>query len=136
MHVNEDPQDQPEQPGIVSFAEADLGMPLLVVARNGGPYDEPSLMAGYRMGHLDAVLPSLRALPVAELHVWVPLALVPQLDLVAMRHGFAVTQVSEEDGGSDVTGATVLVCVAEPGRGCGDDPTEGSDDDPIPEATL
>ena len=65
--------------------EYGLVMPFVVCASNGGPFADDAFVAGCHHGRLDAELgrrPSMVASTV-------PSALVPQLDLLAMHHGYA-----------------------------------------------
>lgn len=68
--------------------EYDLVMPFVACASNGGPYDDAAFTAGYQAGGLDKALEILAAAGASELRATVYTPLVPQLDLVAMRHGF------------------------------------------------
>ena len=71
----------------------ELVMPFKVVKSAGGPYDDESFVAGYRLGQLDNVLAD-RSL---EEHVLsIEPDAVPQADLIAMRHGYSCT-VTEYD---------------------------------------
>lgn len=76
----------------MSDEEASYGlvMPFTVCQSDGGPYDDAAFVAGYRSGtinaHLERIAPD-------ELRIYVEPALLPQLDLIAMRHGY--TMVSE-----------------------------------------
>lgn len=64
-----------------------LVMPFVVVASAGGPYDDGAYVAGYEVGSLDVRL----ALEKPEsLDLTLRTANLPQVDLVAMRHGYIV----------------------------------------------
>jgi hypothetical protein len=66
-----------------------LLMPFTVCASQGGPYDDAAFVAGYTAGLLDGRLADPdNGWPIAQ---QVPSALVPQLDLLAMRHGWNIT---------------------------------------------
>src|ERR1035438_7379635 len=67
--------------------EQELVMPFVTVTSKGGPHDDNSFVAGYRCGQIDAILPTLAQVG-AEFQVMVTPAVVPQLDLIAMRHGY------------------------------------------------
>lgn len=68
-----------------------LLMPFVVVASKGGPYDDPSFTAGYRMGQADETLRMARAIGAEEIMVtYVKIECEPQLELLAMRYGFAL----------------------------------------------
>lgn len=77
-------EDQPED-------AYELVMPFVACASNGGPYDDDAFTAGYVAGGLDKTLGAIAAL---EGHGMVGVSvrtnLLPQLDLIAMRHGFTV----------------------------------------------
>lgn len=75
--------DQPE-------SEYSLVMPFVVCASQGGPYEDQAFVAGYQAGLLDKALSVMAAIGGGELTSTVVTALVPQLDLVAMKHGFAM----------------------------------------------
>jgi hypothetical protein len=73
--------DQPEP-------EYSLVMPFVVCASKGGPYEDQAFVAGYQAGLLDKALSVMAAVGSGELTSTVATPLVPQLDLVAMKHGF------------------------------------------------
>jgi len=66
-------------------------MPFVVCASNGGPYDDGPYCAGWEAGVLDVVL-ATAALGnrIHELTRPVRTGNVPQLDLVAMQHGWTM----------------------------------------------
>lgn len=79
-------------------AEAEYGlvMPFVVCQSKGGPYDDDAFAAGFHAGRIDCWL---RVLPILERiggkfdtsePEMVRSPLVPQLDLIAMRHGYVV----------------------------------------------
>lgn len=74
-------------------AEFKLLMPFVVCESNGGEYEDRSWCAGFECGVLAA------GLAAGEPHGGtVRTANVPQLDLLAMRHGFTVqAEVYEDD---------------------------------------
>lgn len=75
-------------------AEYGLVMPFTVCTSKGGPYDDASFVAGYEMGLLDARLADGPARVNASLRS----DSIPQIDLLAMRHGYAVATEPWEDG--------------------------------------
>jgi hypothetical protein len=77
-----DDRDQPGDYGLI--------MPFVVCKDQGGPYDGDAFVAGYVAGILDTLLPIVRPHGVTVERYVVP-ELVPQLDLLAMRHGFKLT---------------------------------------------
>lgn len=75
-----------------------LVMPFVVCASNGGRYEDNSFVAGYRAGGLDQTLRHLAVLgATGMIEVPVERSLVPQLDLIAMRHGFTSETESTTD---------------------------------------
>lgn len=80
-----DERDQPE--------EVDWGpvMPFVVCASKGGPYDDDAFVAGYQAGQLDKALAAARAVGATEVRGLALSALVPQLELIGMHHGFPYT---------------------------------------------
>lgn len=80
------------------MSEYDLIMPFLPVTSKGGPYDDEAFVAGYTCGRLDAALAS-GAPAFAD---WFPIlsSLIPQIDLIAMRHGY-VMEVRDRAWGDD-----------------------------------
>lgn len=77
-----DERDQPE--------EVDWGpvMPFVVCASKGGPYDDDAFVAGYQAGQLDKALAAARTVGATEVRGLALSALVPQLELIGMHHGF------------------------------------------------
>ncbi len=67
-----------------------LVMPFVVTRDVGGPYAADAFVAGWEAGVIDMLLPIVRphGLTVSR---YVHPPLVPQLDLVAMRHGYTLT---------------------------------------------
>lgn len=63
----------------------ELVMPFTVVASVGGPYDDEAFAAGWAAGALDAELSTRTIAATTEL---IRTALIPQLDLIAMRYGY------------------------------------------------
>lgn len=81
-----------------SDAEYGLVMPFVVVASVGGPYDDESFAAGWQLGSLDYNLADpARYLPLV---VTVPVPCIPQVDLIAMRHGCRTELGDEDDSGT------------------------------------
>lgn len=74
----------------MSDDEPDFGllMPFVVCTSGGGPYEDGPFVAGYRLGLLDGFLEHGRP----DVHeLMVQSADVPQVDLIAMRHGYTMT---------------------------------------------
>lgn len=74
-------------------AEFGLIMPFVVCQSNGGPYEDSSFVAGARFAKWDMLL----KLQPAMHQEYEPVALVPQLDLLAMHLGYKmITEPWEE----------------------------------------
>jgi hypothetical protein len=69
--------------------EYELVMPFVVVVSTGGPYDDEAYCAGVELGRLDRDL-STMCTWVNQFEVLIRLANVPQVDLLAMQHGWTV----------------------------------------------
>jgi hypothetical protein len=67
----------------------ELVMPFVVVASKGGPYDDEAFVAGWAAGELALAMKTLESIG-AEVTRTVPTSLVPQIDLIAMQHGYRV----------------------------------------------
>ncbi len=84
--------DEPQEYGLV--------MPFVVTEDQGGPYKEKAYVAGWRVGSLDTRL-ELQSPPTWEGYVNPPD--VPQIDLVAMRHGYTMVTEAYDDEWTHVT---------------------------------
>jgi hypothetical protein len=105
-----------EEHGHEDDASLELVMPFVVCASNGGAYHDDSFVAGVRYGQTAHVLEHralLDSLPWTPDFPFEP-ALVPQLDLLAMDLGLAMTTDPWEDGG-DWVFVTFSAAAAEPG---------------------
>lgn len=94
--------------------EHDMSLvPFVVCQSKGGPYDDDAFAAGWHLGAIDAELATVAArrshAPV--LHT-VRTASIPQLDLIAMRHGFSLVSSDADEEWTTV----VLVLPYEAGR--------------------
>jgi hypothetical protein len=83
------PDHQPED------AEMSLVMPFVTCRSEGGPHDDQSYVCGYEMGKLDATLRNGIGLNYYELTIHTEN--VPQADLIAMEHGYAMTATQSTD---------------------------------------
>lgn len=77
--------------------EFSLMMPFVVVESNGGPYDDAAFVAGYQCGLVDAKLAAASAVGANHLVEVCYADLRGQIDLVAMRHGYTVDVVDEDE---------------------------------------
>jgi hypothetical protein len=73
-------------------AEMELVMPFTVAASQGGPYEDAAFTAGWHAGELSLAMQTLASIG-GTLTRAVPTPLVPQIDLIAMRHGYQVRAV-------------------------------------------
>jgi hypothetical protein len=70
-------------------------MPYVTVTSRGGPHDDAAFVAGWVCGRIDAQLATIAAArAVATMHV--PPSVVPQVDLIAMRHRYLMTAAEAE----------------------------------------
>lgn len=74
-------------------------MPFVTTTDAGGPHDPASYIAGFETGALDARLKMLAAIPVVEWRTVLHRENLPQVDLIAMAHGYAITEEPVEDDG-------------------------------------
>lgn len=77
----------PERPDWDDRDEETFGlvMPFVAVVSKGGPYDDPSFVAGYQAGEINGKLESRR---IAAATFLIYTTLIEQVDLIAMRHGY------------------------------------------------
>ena len=73
-------------------AEFGLLMPFVTTTSNGGPHDDESYVAGYEMGQLDARLAAAAHHKLGCPEVVVQRKSLPQVELIAMRHGMVATE--------------------------------------------
>lgn len=74
----------------------ELVMPFTCVTSVGGPYDDRAFAAGFQAGQIDRSLAAIAAVEGQGMYdITVRTDLAPQLDLIAMRHGF--TTDAEQD---------------------------------------
>lgn len=101
--------------------EYGLVMPFVVCATNGGPYDDAAFVAGYAAGTIDYRLSTRDPLPARSA---VRTDLLPQLDLIAMRHGYTMTS---EPWGEAPAEWTMVTFTREPDEEPGKPEPEGSE---------
>jgi hypothetical protein len=75
-------------------------MPFVVVKSNGGELDDQSFACGWDCGQLYGELETCQRLGATPQARQVKAEILPQLDLIAMHHGFTVT-VDNEDQNPD-----------------------------------
>lgn len=101
--------DEPEDDGMA------LVMPFVVVKSEGGPYDDDAFTAGYECGLIDQALTVAVACNAETLFRTVRTANLPQLDLIAMRHGFTAKAETNEYGNAEWSDVTfTVVCDYDP----------------------
>ena len=78
----------------------ELVLPFVVCKSMGGPYDDASYIAGWEAGSLYSGMSILsrRAVQRSALRLLVHSDNIPQLDLVAMCHGYTTETEPGEDG--------------------------------------
>lgn len=74
------------------FGDLELLMPFVVVESNGGPFDDSAYVAGYALGRLDLRLEMSARFNLEPPDEMIDRRNLPQLDLVAMHHGYAITE--------------------------------------------
>lgn len=72
-------------------SEFGLVMPFVTCTSNGGPHDDGTFVAGYECGQIDAELALAASIHAQPRERYVSTDSVPQVDLIAMRHGFHMT---------------------------------------------
>lgn len=68
-------------------------MKFIMCKSEGGPYDDASFIAGFYCGVVDRALLSN---PRFASQAWLPTEILPQIDLIAMRHDY-LTQIIQQD---------------------------------------
>lgn len=80
-------------------AELVLSMPFVICKSAGGPFDDDAFVAGFTCGLIDSKLGVAAAIGASQAETTTVMrAMVPQLDLIAMRHGFKVIEVDDPEG--------------------------------------
>lgn len=69
-----------------------LVMPFVVVASRGGPFDDQAYAAGWEMGAIEVRLQMACLLGLGLPHVTVLRSNLPQIELLAMKHGLLITE--------------------------------------------
>lgn len=105
-----DRDDQPEQHAM------GLVMPFVVAKSNGGTLDDLSFACGWDCGALYGELDACHRLGAAPAGRWVKPEILPQLDLIAMEHGFVPRLGEVEHGYRWVSFTAVDAHAAEMGR--------------------
>lgn len=90
--------DEPSSFGLV--------MPFVVTQSQAGPHADEPFVAGYECGYLDHLLESRIHESVER---YVHTSIVPQLDLVAMRHGYTMTSEPWQDHPDQWTLVTLTI---------------------------
>ncbi len=76
----------------------ELVMPFIVCQSKGGPYDDDAFVAGFQAGQIEKALQAANVGDADRVRFSTFTALVPQVELIGMRHGFPVmvAESSEE----------------------------------------
>lgn len=77
--------------------EYDLVMPFVVCQSRGGPYEDEAFVAGWALGQLDIELGQAAADRRPLLNRTVRTASMPQVELLAMKHGL-MAEPEESEG--------------------------------------
>lgn len=81
--------------------DAELLLPFVVCQSQGGPFDDDAYTAGFETATLWVDLersgPALHTVVEVTVHT----ANVPQIDLVAMHHGYSITAFQDAPQGAD-----------------------------------
>lgn len=93
--------------------EYGLVMPFVVCEDQGGPFPAGAFVAGWTCGVLDALLPLVKPHG-CTVERYVDPRIVPQLDLIAMRHGFEMTSEPWEEHPDEYTLVTFKPAEGEP----------------------
>jgi hypothetical protein len=70
--------------------EYGLVMPFVIVTSHGGPFDDGAFVAGMTCGALDQELTITAALRTLPRERYIDARYLPQVDLIAMRHGYRI----------------------------------------------
>lgn len=91
-----------------------LEMPFIICASQQGPYADEPFAAGWTCGELYTELAACRQLGARPHGRYVPPEILPQVDLIAMKHGFTVHRDAERN-----TPAWAYIEFQEPPCACG-----------------
>lgn len=86
----------------------ELVMPFVVCQTQGGPYDDEAFVAGWILGALDVRLEQLAA-DRRPLTISVRAASLPQVELLAMKHGYLTAVEPYEDAPDEWSTVTFIV---------------------------
>jgi len=79
----------------------ELVMPFRICKSQGGPYDDESFVAGWRLALLDRDLADRAVDRIPMTGVSLRPADMPQVDLIAMKHGYGVASEPWNDAPDD-----------------------------------
>jgi hypothetical protein len=74
-------------------------MPFVLVKSNGGQFDDGAFVAGATCGALDQELTITAALQTLPRERYMDVRYVPQVDLIAMQHGYQIRLGDHDDTG-------------------------------------
>lgn len=75
----------------------DLAMPFVLCQSNGGPFDDTAFVAGATCGALTEELAALARSGATPRERYLDACLLPQVDLIAMAHGYKITPGELDD---------------------------------------
>lgn len=79
--------------------EYGLVMPFVLVKSHGGEFDDGAFVAGMTCGALDQELTVTAALHTLPRERYIDVRYIPQVDLIAMRHGYQIRLGDLDDTG-------------------------------------
>jgi hypothetical protein len=87
-----DPADEPEDEGY------ELVVPFVVCTSVGGPFDDDAFVAGFQAGQVNQALKVAANANAHEVQFTINAALVKQVELIGMNHGFhhIVAEVADD----------------------------------------
>lgn len=85
-----------------------LVMPFVVCQSQGGPYDDESFVAGWTLATVDVRLGQC-AVDRRPMSVLMPAPSVPQVELIAMKHGYLTAVEPHEDAPEEWSTVTFLL---------------------------
>ena len=91
-----DPMDEPSP-------EYELAMPFVICKSNGGTYEDQPFVAGWRLGALDARMGVATTIDSLPQPTFVQAADIPQVELLAMKHGYLMTTDDSDDEWTHIT---------------------------------
>lgn len=76
--------------------EYELVMPFVVVTSKGGPYDDEAFVAGWSCAEINQAIEAVAPWNGTFVRA-IRTTVLPQVDLIAMKHGYQLTYDEDED---------------------------------------